>query len=74
MQIPAGDGISKAVISQTFEQIKNGQVPFIIDIDVFQDERLKVTDPLRERFNNLRVLKNQIFEDLITDNCKTFFK
>lgn len=41
MQIPSEDGISKAVISQTFEQEKNERIPFIIDIDVFQDERIK---------------------------------
>ncbi|MEP7374366.1 MAG: TIGR04255 family protein [Chitinophagaceae bacterium] len=74
MQIPAGDGISKAVISQTFEQEKNGRVPFIIDIDVFQDGRFKVTDSLTERFNSLRTLKNRIFEDLVTEDCKQFFK
>lgn len=74
MQIPAGDNLSKTVISQTFEQEKNGRVPFIIDIDVFQDERLKATDSLVDRFNNLRTLKNKIFEDLVTEECKQFFK
>lgn len=74
MQVPAEDGKSKAVISQTFEQDRNGRVPFIIDIDVFQDERLKVDTPLTERFNSLRILKNRIFEDLVTENCKQFFK
>ena len=74
MQIPAGDGESKAVISQTFEQEKNGRVPFIIDIDVFQDERLKANESLVDRFNNLRLLKNRIFEDLVTEDCKQFFK
>ncbi len=74
MQVPAADGISKAVISQTFEQEKNGRVPFIIDIDVFQDARLKPTDSLAEQFNSLRVLKNNIFEDLVTADCKQFFK
>lgn len=57
MQIPSEDNLSKAVISQTFEQQKNGQVPFIIDIDVFQENRLKATDSLIDRFNNLRELK-----------------
>lgn len=74
MQIPSHDGISKALISQTFEQSRNGSVPFIIDIDVFQEERLKITESLVERFNTLRNLKNDIFEDLVTDNCKKFFK
>lgn len=74
MQIPSGDGLNKAVISQTFEQDVNGRIPFIIDIDVFQDERLKASDPLEERFNNLRNLKNRIFEDLVTDDCKLLFK
>lgn len=74
MQIPSNDGISKALISQTFERSKGGRVPFIIDIDVFQEERLKITDPLDEKYNALRDLKNSIFEDLITDNCKQFFK
>jgi uncharacterized protein (TIGR04255 family) len=74
MQIPAEDNLSKAVISQTFEQEKSGRVPFIIDIDVFQDIRLKPTDSLVEKFNSLRVLKNMIFEDLVTDDCKQFFK
>jgi len=59
MQIPADDSLSKAVISQTFEQEKNGRIPFIIDIDVFQDDRIKATDSLTERFNNLRILKNR---------------
>jgi uncharacterized protein (TIGR04255 family) len=75
MQIPSDDqNSSKAVISQTFEQENNGRIPFIIDIDVFQMGRLKVTDPLTDRFNNLRVLKNKIFEDLVTEECKLLFK
>lgn len=74
MQIPADDNLSKAVISQTFEQEKNGRIPFIIDIDVFQDERIKATDSLSERFDNLRDLKNRIFEDLVTEECKQLFK
>lgn len=49
-------------------------MPFIIDIDVFQDARRKPTDSLVEQFNNLRVLKNNIFEDLVTADCKQFFK
>jgi uncharacterized protein (TIGR04255 family) len=74
MQIPSNDSSSKAVISQTFEQEKNGRIPFIIDIDVFQDDRIKATDSLTERFNILRDLKNRIFEDLVTEECKGFFK
>lgn len=74
MQIPSGDGLSKAVISQTFEQEQNGHIPFIIDIDVFQDERIKTSDSLKERFNDLRNLKNRIFEDLVTEDCKLLFK
>ncbi|MEO6613630.1 MAG: TIGR04255 family protein [Chitinophagaceae bacterium] len=73
MQIPAEDGLSKAVISQTFEQEKAGRIPFIIDIDVFQTERQKPSDNLLEKFNSLRILKNRIFEDLVTDNCKKMF-
>jgi len=74
MQIPSEDGISKAVISQTFEQEKNGRIPFIIDIDVFQDERIKANELLLDKFQNLRNLKNKIFEDLITEDCKQLFK
>ncbi len=74
MQIPADDNLSKAVISQTFEQQKSGRIPFLIDIDVFQDDRIKATDSLTDRFNNLRVLKNRIFEDLVTEECKHLFK
>lgn len=73
MQIPA-DNSNKAVISQTFEQEKNGRIPFIIDIDVFQEERIKASESLNEKFNNLRDLKNTIFEDLVTDECKQLFK
>lgn len=74
MQIPSEDGLSKAVISQTFEQEENGRIPFIIDIDVFQDDRIRASDSLVERFNSLRNLKNRIFEDLVTEDCKQFFK
>lgn len=74
MQIPVDDDLSKAVISQTFEQEKNGRIPFIIDIDVFQDDRIKANDSLTEKFNSLRNLKNRIFEDLVTEDCKHFFK
>jgi uncharacterized protein (TIGR04255 family) len=74
MQIPSDDGLSKAVISQTFQPDQNGRIPFIIDIDVFQEDRIKASDSLIERFNNLRNLKNKIFEDLVTDDCKQLFK
>lgn len=77
MQIPADDGLNKAVISQTCERENNGRIPFIIDIDVFQDNRIKAVDclpELKEKFDTLRILKNRIFEDLVTEDCKLLFK
>lgn len=74
MEVPSNDSISKAIITQTFESIKENSASFIIDIDVYQDEKIDTSESLTERFNSLRELKNQIFEDLITDNCKTLFK
>lgn len=73
MQIPCDNKNSEAIISQTFEDSITNYLPFIIDVDVFNQKLFVADKDLNEEFNNLRVLKNKIFESLITDKTRELF-
>lgn len=74
MEIPSEDKISNARITQTFESIKKNTASFIIDIDVYQNNLIELGEDLKSKFECLRNLKNDVFEDLITEECKELFK
>ncbi len=63
-----------AIISETIEPITNDILPFILDIDVFQvlDAENKNVD-LIKNFSEIHILKNDIFENCITDKTRKLF-
>jgi len=51
------------------------KLPFILDIDVFQETLSSADEPeIWERFKRLRVFKNDIFFQSITEKTKELFK
>ncbi len=76
IQVPCEENSQdkNAIISETIEPISNNILPFILDIDVFQELNLsKTTENITEIFNAFRKIKNNIFEDCITDKTKKLF-
>ena len=70
MQLPCDNPNSQALISQTFEQPIENYLPYIIDIDVYNNTTFNSHDDLKSDFESLRVTKNKIFEGLITDKTR----
>lgn len=57
-----------AIITQAFEGVANGHAPVVLDIDVFTDRDFDVSgDVYWEVLENLRVFKNSIFFESITE-------
>ena len=75
VQVPCNDQLSHAIITETIEKPSKDSLPFILDIDVFQDQKLKNSDDFIEKsFAKLRNIKNEIFEDCITDKSRALFQ
>lgn len=67
---------ASAIITETMEPpIENQRLPLILDIDVFK-ERVYVDDKeeIWNDFEKLRIFKNDIFFNSITDKTKELFK
>jgi len=67
---------ASAIITETMEPLTGNQrLPLILDIDVFK-ERIYVDDKkdIWDDFEKLRVFKNNIFFNSITDKTKELFK
>ena len=76
IQVPCEDNNQdkNAIISETIEPINNNILPFILDIDVYQELNLdKTTENITKIFNEFRKIKNNIFEDCITAKTKQLF-
>lgn len=49
-------------------------LPFILDIDVFQELNIENSiDNLKLNFSEIRKIKNEIFENYITDKTRQLF-
>lgn len=75
-QVPVPEKIKTVTITQTVQKdiLENGTF-FILDIDVYQDKGLSNMDEKIENiFNEIRVLKNSVFENCITQMAKDTFK
>jgi len=70
IQVPC-DNLRTAVITETIEPLQEKILPFILDIDVSQkvinDNSI---ENLVSIFNEIRILKNNIFENCITDKTR----
>ncbi|GIL23790.1 MAG: hypothetical protein BroJett042_23030 [Bacteroidota bacterium] len=72
IQVPCEDNLRNAIITETMEPATEKILPFILDIDVFQ-ERSITFDNLAENFDQIRAIKNQVFENCITDQTRKLF-
>jgi uncharacterized protein (TIGR04255 family) len=66
---------AEGIIIETIEPATEGKVTIIFDIDVYKTVSLPITsDLLWTHFNDLRKLKNEIFENSTTAAAKELFK
>lgn len=74
IQVPCHDRLKSAIITETIEPASNSILPFILDIDVFQELGLSNSkEDLEIKFSELRQAKNEIFESCITEKTKALF-
>jgi len=74
-QVPCKDGFRNVVITETIEPINNSTLPFILDIDVFQELKLSNSiESLTQNFFEIRNIKNEIFESCITYKTRELFQ
>lgn len=72
--VPFANGDRKAIISETIEAIENNKLPFILDIDVSQEKNLQnSSESIISNFNELRLEKNAIFENCLTNKTRQLF-
>lgn len=75
MQIPLEEENATVILTQTMASVKNNVLPYILDIDVFQETNTLVEEvDLEERFDALRKIKNTFFERCITDKTREIFQ
>ncbi len=75
IQVPCKDAFRNVIITETIEPIDNSLLPFILDIDVFQELNVENSnDSLRHNFSEIRNIKNEIFENCITDKTRHLFQ
>src|SRR5581483_3983865 len=65
--IPFEDGRIQANVMQSLEQFEQGIFPFVLDIDIIQNEQID-NNKLWDYFDNLRIIKNQIFFSTISES------
>jgi uncharacterized protein (TIGR04255 family) len=74
IQVPCNDGFRSAVITETIEPIENEVLPFILDIGVSQDLNVNNSfESLVKNFSEIRSIKNEIFENCITEKTRNLF-
>ena len=76
ISIPNHEIQATAIVTEAMESSAGIQkLPFILDIDVFQETLSSADEPeIWERFKKLRVFKNDIFFKSITEKTKELFK
>lgn len=76
LSIPNDDIQATAIVTEAMESTAGIQkLPFIFDIDVFQETLCNADEPgFWEKFKKLRVFKNDIFFNSITEKTKELFK
>ena len=73
-QVPCNDRSKQVIITETIESQSEKTLPFILDIDVFQNgyEHIDQTK-IAEDFGIMRTIKNEVFECCITDSTRKLF-
>jgi|JI10StandDraft_1071094.scaffolds.fasta_scaffold22118_11 uncharacterized protein (TIGR04255 family) len=73
-QTPCSDNLRHAIITETLDQPGDRVLPFILDIDVFQEQNIQKTETsFNENFSAIRKIKNDIFESCITEKARELF-
>jgi uncharacterized protein (TIGR04255 family) len=75
-EIPNPKIQARAIITQTMEPITKSQIlPLILDIDVIKERAyVNGTAEMWDDFEKLRIFKNEIFLNSLTDKAKELFK
>jgi uncharacterized protein (TIGR04255 family) len=73
MAIPIYDKLQNVIITQTIETYINNTIPYILDIDVYKVGSFEKSS-LYTNFEDLRIIKNEVFESCITDKTRNLFK
>lgn len=74
INVPCGKANTSVVLTETIEPISNNKLPFILDIDVFKlGQIIDSNDSLKAEFEELRTIKNSIFEETITQKLRDIF-
>ena len=74
VHVPHFDPQKNIIITETIESRINNILPFILDIDVFQDTNLSTdVSKLELIFKDIRIIKNTIFENCITEKTRELF-
>lgn len=75
LQIPFEDQQKTVILTQTLEARQESILPFLVDIDVFQQGELtNDLSQLTVEFEKIRKIKNDVFEEIITDKTRELFK
>lgn len=72
IQVPCSDNLRNAIITQTMEPANEKVLPLILDLDIFQERGL-AHDTLIDNFTQMRLIKNELFENYITDETRKLF-
>lgn len=75
IQVPTIDQYRNVIITETIEPVTSQTLPFILDIDVFQELNIENShESLYKNFSELRKIKNEIFENCITDKTRDLLR
>ena len=74
VQVPMQASSKNVTITQTMEPINKDVLPFILDITVHESfDTDKDFDSFKGEFQEMREIKNKVFEDCITDKTRNLF-
>ncbi len=76
MVLHDADTGAQAVVTQAMEALSSEKVPIVLDIDVFAERQVAATDQERlwQELEQLRILKNRIFFESITERTARLFE
>jgi uncharacterized protein (TIGR04255 family) len=74
INVPCDKPDTSVILTETIEPISKEKLPFILDIDVFKIGQIELSiEKLKREFEELRIIKNSIFENTITDKLRKIF-
>jgi len=74
IQVPCSEPLRNVIITEAIEPVIDSQLPFILDIDVYQWLNVQnSSESILTTFSELREVKNEIFENCITNKTRDLF-